>query len=175
MNIHMDKNVLDMMHTLFTKENVTLFLSIFGALGTLCTWIYQLIKSRKNFEIEINGYLCTAKGLLLYVQFINKSALPLSIKEICILFNNKEYVCNKIPQQVLERTSKIGGKIQSHHEYFSMEFPINLDALCGASGYLYFSSDQENFPHISNEVTLIIRTNRGREVQKTLLLKNLLH
>lgn len=165
----------DTIASLFTKENITLFLSIFGSIGTLGTWIYHWIKSRKNFDLEINGYLSTSKGLLLHMQLINKSSLPLSIKEIAISLNGTEYICNKIPQKVLTTSTKTNNIVKSQHEYFSMTFPINLDPLCGSSGYLYFSSDQETFPLFSNEVILIIRTNRGHEVQKTLLLKNPLH
>ncbi len=160
---------------LFTRNNITLALSIFGAIGTVGTWIYNYIKTRKSFTIELNGYRFNPNGLLLHVQFVNKSTLSLSINEIAIKHNENEYPCSKIPQKVLETTKRIGKEIVDHKEYYSLEFPINLPALCGTSGYLYFSSDSENFPQISTEVTVIIRSNRGRAVERRLPLTNLLN
>lgn len=160
---------------LFTRDNITLALSIFGSIGTICTWLYNYIKIRKSFTIELNGYRFNPKGLLLHVQFVNKSTLSLSINEIAIKHNEIEYPCSKIPQKVLETTHKVGKEIVSHKEYYSLEFPINLPPLCGASGYLYFSSDSENFPKLSTETTVIIRSNRGRAVEKKLPLTNLLN
>lgn len=78
-----------------------------------------------------------------------------------------------IPEKVLERIHHVGREVKSHKEYYSMSFPINLPSLCGTAGYLYFSSGEESFPQLSSTVTLIIRTNRGREVQKKLPLGNL--
>lgn len=160
---------------IFTRENITLALSIFGSVGTVSTWIYNYIRTRKSFSVELNGYRFSPKGLLLHIQLINKSTLSLSINEIAIKHNGIEYPCSKIPQKVMETTNKIGKEIVSHNEYYSLEFPINLPALCGASGYLYFSSDSENFPKLSTETTVIIRSNRGRAVEKKLPLTNLLN
>lgn len=160
---------------LFTRDNITLALSIFGSIGTVGTWLYNYIKTRKSFTVELNGYRFNQKGLLLHVQFINRSTLSLSINEISIKHNDIEYPCSKIPQKVLETTNRIGREIVNHKEYYSLEFPINLPALCGSSGYLYFSSDSNNFPQISTEVTVIIRSNRGRAVERKLPLTNLLN
>lgn len=163
------------LRALFTQDNITLALSIFGSIGTVGTWLYNYIKTRKSFTFELNGYRLNPKGLLLHVQFVNKSTLSLSINEIAIKHNDIEYPCTKIPQKVLETTHKIGKEIVDHKVEYSMEFPINLPALCGSSGYLYFSSDSENFPQLSTEVTVIIRSNRGRAVERKLPLTNLLN
>lgn len=157
-----------MFQALFTRENITLALSLFGALGTAGTWIYNYFKARKNFSLEIIKYLSTEMGLLLFVQFTNKSSLPISINEIAVDTSSSQFICEKYPLMVFETTRRSGKKIISHEEKFSIDFPINLPAFCGTSGYLYFSSETETFPPVSTQVTLIIRTNRGREVRKTL-------
>ena len=72
---------------IFTRENITLALSIFGSVGTVSTWIYNYIRTRKSFTVELNGYRFSPKGLLLHIQFINKSTLSLSINEIAIKHN----------------------------------------------------------------------------------------
>lgn len=159
---------------IFSKENITLLLSILGTIGSASAWIYTIAKSRKRFKIEINGYRPDPHGMLLHIQLINKSTLPLSINDIAI-HSDKEYSAGHIPQKVLEITNRTGDEIKSHKEYYSMPFPINLPSLCGTSGYLYFSSGEKTFPQLSNDMTLIIRTNRGREVKKTLPLGSLLN
>lgn len=165
---------MDEIFSVFTMDNITLALSIFGSVGTVLTWVVGFFKNRKRFTIEINGYFVSHLGLLLHIQFVNKSAVPLAINEIAALINGNEYICEKIPQEVLEVSKKRGSTITSHREYFSMDFPINLASLCGTSGYLYFSSEQEKFPDVSNEITLIIRTNRGLAVRRKLSLNKAL-
>ena len=159
--------------SLFTRSNITLFLSIWGAVGSTLSWLYTFYKNHKHFSIEIIGYHPSSTGLLLYVRFSNHSELPLSINEIAVLHNNHEYISNKISVRVLEQIHKSGKQIISQHDSYSMQFPINLSPLCGDSGYLFFSAEKDDFPPLSKQVTLIIRTNRGREVRKTLSLGNL--
>ena len=149
---------------LFSKENITL-------LGSASAWLYTFIKSRKRFDIKINEYRLSPHGLLLHAQFSNNSTLPLSINDISVLCD-KEYFVKRVPEKVLERTSRIGKEVKSHKEFYSIDFPINLASLSGESGYLLFPSGEEPFPQLSNSVTLIVRTNRGREVKKTLPLGN---
>lgn len=163
--------MIEIFHSLFSRENITLFLSIFGALGSASAWIYTFIKSRKRFNVKINGYNLTPHGVLFHIQFINNSTLPLSITDISI-YCNKEYHAKRIPEKVLEKTLRVGKEVRSHKEFYSMSFPINLPSLAGESGYVLFSSGEENFPQLSNDVTLIIRTNRGREVKRILSLGN---
>lgn len=166
--------MIDNLITFCSKENITLLLSILGAAGSASAWLHTLIKSRKRFDLKINGYRANPHGILLHVEFANKSTLPLSINDISI-YNGREYPTKHIPEKVLERIHHVGREVKSHKEYYSMSFPINLPSLCGTAGYLYFSSGEESFPQLSSTVTLIIRTNRGREVQKKLPLGNLLN
>lgn len=158
-------------HSLFSRENITLILSILGALGSVSAWIYTFVKSRKRFDVKINGYNRDPHHVLLHIQFTNNSTLPLSITDISI-YCNKEYHAKRIPEKVLEKTLRVGKEVRSHNEFYSISFPINLPSLAGEAGYVLFSSLEETFPQLSNDVTLIIRTNRGREVRRTLSLGN---
>ena len=166
---------MDKFHNIFTQENITFALSVFASIGTLGTWICSFYKNRKHLHSELNAYRPNPHGLLIHMQFSNKSTLPLSINEIAVLIDDKEFPACKIPQKVKEESTRVGKEIRSHHDYFSMYFPINLPPLCRSSGYIYFSSSKENFPPLSNTVELIIRTNRGRAIRKTFALKNLLN
>lgn len=167
-NIMFLKNILH----LFTKSGITSLLSILGFLSGVSSWLYTFVKNRKHFSVEIIGCHSTCDGLLLRVLFSNHSELPLSINEVAVLYDSHEYVCQKFPVKVLEIVNKRDNVITSQQEYFSMQFPINLPPLCGDSGYLFFPAEKGNFPLLSKQVTLIIRTNRGREARKTLSLEN---
>lgn len=159
-----------------TRENITLTLSIFGSLGTFFTWLYIFIKNRKNFDIKIVGHLYgyDNKSLLIFVSLTNKSRLPISITDIRIKMFDSIYQCGKIPVKVHEVTTKCKGEILSHHEYFSLSFPISLPELGGASGYLFFDFPELVAQPLSSQVTLLISSNRGKTVEKRLSLGRIL-
>lgn len=161
--------------SLFTRSNITLLLSIIGSVGTVSSWIHHWITTRINFSISVNGYsYVESKGLLLHATFSNHSRLSLSINDICLKSNDLEYSCSAIPQKVLEITNRRGKDILSHHEYFSMDFPINISPLSGKSGYVYFPLDSKISLTLPNTVDFVICTNRGKVRKMSLLLSTLL-
>lgn len=66
---------------IFTRENITLFLSIFGAIGTLFSFINTLLINRKNLKIRIDRlyYIQDLQTLFVSCVFENRSRLPISI------------------------------------------------------------------------------------------------
>ena len=110
-----------MISNFLSKENVTLLLSILGIAGSASSWLYTIIKSRKRFEVRINGYRANAHGVLLHVQLINKSTLALSIGNISIC-SGKEYPANPLPAKVLSRTHRVGDEVKSRRRKLSTAF-----------------------------------------------------
>jgi len=151
-----------------TRDNIVLILSIIGSLGTIAGWIYTYFNNRKKFSVKSNGYTANPNGLIIHCQICNNSRLPIAINEVAVKIEGAEYVCTPIPKKVLESTHRIGKTITDHEAYYSVDFPINLAPLCGCSGYLYFSSDKAPFPPVSKTVNLVIRTNRGKELEMQL-------
>ena len=45
------------MSHIFTKENITFALSIFGSLGTLFTLIHTFLINRKQLQMRVNGHV----------------------------------------------------------------------------------------------------------------------
>ena len=62
---------------LFTKENITFALSIFGSLGTLFGLIHTFFINRRHLQMTISGHVFgDTKMLVVYASFVNKSRLP---------------------------------------------------------------------------------------------------
>lgn len=164
------------MKELLTKENITLSLSILGCLGSLFSWIYIYVKNRKNFDVKIVGhrYGYDNKSLLLFASFTNKSRLAISITDIGVKLNNSIYQCRKVPIIAYQNTVRCKDEILAHHEYFTFSFPITLPELSGTSGYIFFDFPELVAEPIPTEVSLLISSNRGRTVEKTLSLEGIL-
>ncbi len=153
-------------------EYITLGLSVLGCLGSLFSWLYILSKNRKNFDTRIVGhrYGYDNKSLLLFVSFINKSRLAISITDMGIKLNGAIYQCRKIPVIAYQNTISRKDEILAHHEYFSLSFPITLPELSGTSGYILFEFPEFAAEPTPTEVSFLISSNRGRTVEKTLSL-----
>ena len=123
--------------SLFTRDNITLILAIFGSLGTLISWIFSYISNRRNLDIHVVGYRQdTPHALLLYVSFINNSRLPISISDISIKINGIISSCQKIPITALEEEISRKGNAISHYDHKTIGFPISIPGLNGTSGYV---------------------------------------
>lgn len=141
-----------------TRDNLTLILSVFGTLGTLCT----LFSKRRNFSISAHYYNYKNESLLMYVAFTNKSQLPITITNVSLVIDSVCYPCAYVPTKVIDYTHRIGKEIVSHKELMSIQFPISLAALAGTSGYLYFDTLPSNYPNTPSELTLEVSTSRGK-------------
>lgn len=158
------------MDKIINKENITFILSLFGSFGVILGWILTYIKNRKNISLKIIKYGHSPKGLLTYIEISNQSRLPISINEISVSIGKDEYRCSYIPVVALERTNRAGNKITNIEKILSMTFPVNIQPLCGYSGYVYFPSFEENFPDVSNTAFFVVHTNRGKKFEKELSL-----
>lgn len=163
---------MNIIETLFTRNNITLFLSIFGSVGTLASWLFTLAKNRKNLNIQIVGrrFSDDANSLLLYAMFENKSRLPILITGISVQLDSIWYSCEKIPLTTFTETTKCKGEILSHHEYQSLPLPIFITSLGGTSGYVYFAFPESSLPPDATHLNFLISTNRGKPIEKKLWL-----
>ncbi|MDD3325410.1 MAG: hypothetical protein PHN38_09860 [Sulfurospirillaceae bacterium] len=142
-------------------QYVTLGIAIFGALGTIITWIHGVIVTRKKISFEIVNAVYSEKLIYAFVMLNNKSRLPIAINSISLYYNNKNIFCEKIPKKILNRTLKTGTTITSREEIKSEPFPISLNGLLGSSGYLLFFTEGYDF-NKEDKVDINIFTNRGK-------------
>ena len=96
---------MNIIHSLLTRSNITLALSIFGSVGTLISFIFSVFKNRKNISIEIAGRRFSDKpsSLLVYILFENKSRLPISITNISVELDSVWYPCKKNSKHCINR------------------------------------------------------------------------
>lgn len=160
--------------SLFTRNNITLALSIFGSLGTAFTFIHTFIINRKNVNVRIIGHRYSNKSLLTYMAFENNSRLPISITGISVFIGGIAYSCVEPSVIALETTYRTGKTITSHHEYKTLSLPINLSSLGGTSGYVYFEFPEANIQSDATQLNFSISSNRGTVMKKILSLGRLL-
>lgn len=161
----------ELLQSLLTKENITLFLSILGVLGSFSSWVYIFIKNRKNINFRIVGQrYCDDHSLLIYMMFTNKSRLPIAITNIGVYINSTFYSCIEIPVVALEETTRCKTEIISHHEYKSLPMPIVIPGLGGTSGYVYFEFPEAVLQSDTTHLTFRLSTNRGKAIERKLSL-----
>lgn len=152
-------------------RTITLCLAIFGSAGTLYTLISAFVVNRVSLELKIEQCTLIQKGgASFYVSICNRSRLPISITDICILNQNKFYSCNHIPTLVITKQETSGNKVVHREDYKSLPIPISLSSLSGTSGYLSFSFPLEDFEVLNQQLTFQISTNRRKRQQMTLQL-----
>ncbi len=144
-----------------TLEYWTLVIAIFGALGTLSTWVYRFVVTKKKIGFEIVGSVYSDKLVYMFYILNNKSRLPISINSISICDNKNEIYCEKIPKRLLRKEEKSGSIVKSTTDTFSENFPIAINGLLGHSGYLLFVTEKYDFDKTEN-TSINIYTNRGK-------------
>lgn len=139
-------------------EIFSVVLSIIAIIISIIDLTLNLIRYRKSIELNIKT--CRVSKLrdsyfyVCYIQIINNSKIPISIKGIS---------CNDCnvplkPYLVAEYTKKKGKEIVNYEEVKTINFPLNLDGLQGYSGYIEF----KNINKIDiQDVKFFIYTNRG--------------
>lgn len=155
---------IDFLTIIFTKENITFALALFGSAGTA----WNILQSRRKLSIKLSYFGCNKKKCiaLANIQFANRSRLPVSITDVRIKINGNFYPCKKYP--VLTDSSRHEwGKNVSVKDFYSVQFPLVMLSLGGTGGYLVFDIHQEVDIPLSKPLTFAISTNRGRpfEVQ----------
>lgn len=146
-----------------TRENITLAIAIFGALGTISTWIYNYITSRKNISFSIISAFYKNSTLSAYIMVENKSRMPVCINGVTIIEGKKKAMCKQMPTKILEITNRTGSEVIDKRKIYTCQFPISLGALSGDSGYICFNLKDFNID-VSKELNFLIATNRGKEL-----------
>lgn len=146
---------------LFTKENITFALAVFGSVGTLISAIASFIHRHKKLSIHISKLYFDHTSIWLYCIFENKSQLPISINSLSVQIKNIFIHTSQIPQKVLEITDRSGNTITNRREFYSISFPIFLPALGGTAGYVYFDIPEERLEILPTELFFQAGTNRG--------------
>lgn len=159
--------MLNKLHEFFTRENITLAIAIFGAIGTLFNWLLNFFHNRRNLKIKIVSIRKHKSDFLMYVLIENRSRLPISISSFSVKIGGAFYPCRLIPKKV--RTDVSSGKgISTRTPFYTMQFPVNIGSLGAASGYVFFDSYPQSVQPISIPLIFRVATNRGASFQISL-------
>lgn len=155
------------MSELFTRENITLALSIFGSVGTLVTFISSFLTKRKNLKVVFNSsaYRKEIHWLILVITFENRSRLPIAITSISAILNGKEIKPIRYPHCVGEYTHRVGPEVIDKKFEYNLKLPADIQQLSAVSGYILFDVSPKDFENLSTPLTLLVHSTRGK-VQK---------
>lgn len=153
--------------TFFTRENITLALSIFGAAGTLITFISSLMAKRKNLKIKISDsvYNRVLKTLIFVVSFENHSHLPIAITSVRFILDGHVFSPVKYPKCVEEYTRKHGNEVVDRKFLYNLNFPVDIQQLGSTSGHILLAISQEELEKLSTPVIVQVHSTRGRVQQ----------
>jgi hypothetical protein len=141
---------------------------VFGGAGTLLTWFFAWLKTRKNISIRIIK-ICKIKGLLvMYASIINRSGTPITIENISVIIDGNVFSCYEFPTKIFTRTKSTGQTVTDTEDYLTIQFPISLSSLAGKSGYFAFEIQQEDLEKLSTPLIVQVSSNRGKTIEKKL-------
>lgn len=148
-------NLLDLFKLIFTKENITLFIAIIGAAGTIINALMQ----RKKLHLDVLKIKNVDHGFYLHIQISNKSKLPISITSLTLHENGISIPCC-VDRQVYERIVDI--RKMDKHDLYTAEFPISLSPLDACSEWVCFPIPTNDALFSPKRLRLSIETTRGK-------------
>lgn len=155
---------------IFTQENITLVLSIIGAISAVYTFITNIYWNRASVHATIVSRFIFDNYLTLYVSFVNLSRLPISITSVSVIIDDVFYCAEQSPVLIGIKGIRKGEIKDFVIPRYSMAFPINLPSLAGSSGYLHFRFPRKILESSATELRVSLATNRKCSLQMTLQL-----
>ena len=157
------------MHFL-SRENITLSIALFGAIGTLATWIYAAFTKRRRIDVTLIHIFEPDSNLVVFASFTNRSHLPISITAISLVLGDVSFPCPTDPHLVFRYESSLHPHENSCS--YTLNLPLNLGSLSGVSGFLSFDIPPEFLKRISSPLILKVSTSRGSLPQKRLFFED---
>ena len=156
--------------SLITRDNITLLLSVIGALGTCITLISSFLHKRKNLKIHITDaeYNKNQNQMLLTLAFENRSQLPIAITSVRIFLNGHELSAAKYPICVSQYTHRHGSEVVDRKFLYNLNFPITIQQLGAFAGKMLLEFSPKELENPSTPLTLQVHSTRGKVQQITL-------
>lgn len=159
-------HILTFIAKLFTKENITFTIAVFGAIGTA----WNLFQSRLKIEFISLGYkLNDNNDLIVHFEIINHSRVAISIVNISYMYDGVHYSCSK-DRAIAESIYHERMHTTNLKDFYTQPFPLQLVGLGGTSEYIRFELPPKIRPDFSKPQTFQVSANRGKAVEMKLLL-----
>ena len=152
--------LLNILEKIFSAQNITFALSLFGSAGTA----WAIIQNRKKLKVildkaEINY---NAKRITLHLQIVNCSRLSIAVTDAAWILPTKTVSCTKERFEDFERHGIANNMQKYHYAEYTQPFPLQILGLGGIPATLRFEFQEGALPQLSTPLTLQISTNRGR-------------
>lgn len=154
------------MKQLFTRENITLVIALFGAVGTIINALITFFHQRLNLRFELTNLSVIARTFHTYAIITNYSRLPISISSISVRIEDRWFPCSFIPVKMSEHNVKINGQTLPPVETYSTPMPIEIGPLGSFGGLFVFDSFPKDLQLPTIPDSFLIATNRGKVIQK---------
>ncbi len=155
------------------RENITLALSLFGAIGTFFTFISTCFSKRKNLKITVNRIAHNNNIAMMSVTFENRSSLPITIVSVNLKSGNRIIHFDEYPKCAKEYKHLNGTEIVDRKFLYNLNFPVSIDQFGASSGYILLEISQEDLERISTPLIFQVHSTRG-SVQEIALQRDLI-
>ena len=160
--------IFNFMQELFTRENVTFAIAVFGAVGTA----RSVFQSRKRVEFIPLGYtLNEDHDLIVHFEIINHSTTAISIVNISYIYDGEHYSCSK-ERAIAESIYHERMHVPCLKDFYTQPFPLQLVGRGGTSEYIRFELPPEIHPDFSKPQTFQASANRGKVTEMKLSLSD---
>lgn len=156
------------MPTWLTMQNITFVIAVAGFLMSLATWVKDFVSQRKNLAGRILGIKSYANVTYMDLALENRSRLPIAITHFRLLLGEKIFDCAPLPTLVSAKEQRRGNELVKRTEEYSTALPIQLLSLGATNCLVLFERLPVLPPNDATHLTLLIGTNRGKEVRMTL-------
>lgn len=156
----------------------TIISGIIGILGffiSMINLIHYFISRRVILEIRIKEYgvRSAAQGkerVFVHYQIDNKSQLPVSVTDMQLVIDGNVYTEDSNTHEILSYKHTIGKETVTYQPTFNSHVPISIECLSSHSDYLAFVIPPDILKNGEKALTFRIRTNRGKETQRSFAL-----
>ena len=158
--------IFNFMQELFTRENVTFAIAVFGAVGTA----RSIFQSRKKVEFIPLGYtLNEDHDLIVHFEIINHSTTAISIVNISYIYDGEHYSCSK-ERAIAESIYHERRHVPALKDFYTQPFPLQLVGLGGRWVYIQIELPPKIHPDFSKPQSFQVSANRGKATEMKLLL-----
>lgn len=156
----------------------TIISGIIGILGfviSLINAIHYFMIRKVNLDIKIieygvREYASNNDIVFVHYQIDNKSQLPISVIDMQLVIDGVPFSEDSCTHEILSYKHKIGKEIVDYQPTYNSHIPISLSNLSSRADYLAYVIPRDSLKNGEKFLTFQIRTNRGKEIQRTFAL-----
>ena len=149
--------MIDFLKSVFTQENITFALSVFGSVGT----VWAIVQSRRKMDLIANGVTISGTRVTIDAQVVNRSRLSVCVTDVVWTLEKKPIYCNKGRYISFQESVRMKNADMHHYVEYSQPFPLQISGLGGVSASLRFEMPEGSSADFAKPQSFQIQTNRG--------------